>query len=532
MVGDGDLLERDEGGEVCLADLPRQHGGRHAHAQVVLDLVVEEVDCFGRGDDVDAVVCALRDVHAGDEGRPHDALHCRGPLVMQNTSANNLDILQNRGSLLHVVVGVMDSIMNAVMEQLLLKVLHGEPDSAPVVALGQVPPAALHEGERLCLPAAGVLPPVRVVVVDLTVHPDPAVRQLLLLARTLERLGPVDDPTDGVFVVLDPAAEVEVDIEVTEPQLPTHNLGVPLSEPVVTDGHPLHRGPVVNLHVALVGALRTNCTILICLTQSDVKICGVSWRVNLSPTPVSVVQHRVHSLHAVLAPHGPDGPHDDVLVDAAPGVEGAEDEDADAGVELHLDPGQDGQGHVRHHGQVAPDHVRPPAVDQPQGLLQPPAQVVQVDVLRLLVAGGQPRLERVLHVVGHEVSHRVGVPVVKVEDPSANSGEVAGAPPVPLGVEHVADPGGLDAGEQLVVQTRVAEQVLRHVELLDTLDGEGVAGGVVGAQPQPGVGVLVLLHDVLGEVGRHEAHDLRLGVRVNLRHEDAVIELDVVSEYP
>ena len=93
VVGDGDFLQGDKGGQVSLSDLPREDGRGHAVAQVVLYLVVQKVDRLGRGDDVDAVTGALGDVHTGHQRGPHDTLDGGGALVMENASS---DYLNNR----------------------------------------------------------------------------------------------------------------------------------------------------------------------------------------------------------------------------------------------------------------------------------------------------------------------------------------------------------------------------------------------------------------------------------------------------
>ena len=91
VVGDGDLLQRDEGGQVGLSDLPREDGRGHAVAQVVLDLVVQQVDGLGWGDDVDAVTGALGDVDTGHQGGPHHTLDGGGALIMEDSSSDDLN---------------------------------------------------------------------------------------------------------------------------------------------------------------------------------------------------------------------------------------------------------------------------------------------------------------------------------------------------------------------------------------------------------------------------------------------------------
>ena len=90
VVGDGDLLERDEGGQFSLPDLSGEDSSRDSNTEVVLDLVVEQVDHLGRGDDVDAVVGALGDVDTGDQRRSHHTLDCGGSFIVENTSTNYL----------------------------------------------------------------------------------------------------------------------------------------------------------------------------------------------------------------------------------------------------------------------------------------------------------------------------------------------------------------------------------------------------------------------------------------------------------
>ena len=91
VVGDGDLLQRDEGGQVGLSNLPSENGRGHAVAQVVFDLVVQEVDGLGRGDDVDAVTGALGDVDTGHQRGPHHTLDGGGALVMEDSSSDDLN---------------------------------------------------------------------------------------------------------------------------------------------------------------------------------------------------------------------------------------------------------------------------------------------------------------------------------------------------------------------------------------------------------------------------------------------------------
>ena len=94
VVRDGHLLQGDKGGQVGLSDLPGEDSGGDAVAEVVLDLVVQEVDGLGRGDDVDAVTGALGDVDAGHQRGPHHALDGGRALVMEDASSEDLNQLQ------------------------------------------------------------------------------------------------------------------------------------------------------------------------------------------------------------------------------------------------------------------------------------------------------------------------------------------------------------------------------------------------------------------------------------------------------
>ena len=90
VVGYGDLLEWDEGGQFSLPYLSSEDSSRDSNTEVVLDLVVEQVDHLGRGDDVDAVVGALGDVDTGHQRGSHHTLNCWRSFIVENTSANYL----------------------------------------------------------------------------------------------------------------------------------------------------------------------------------------------------------------------------------------------------------------------------------------------------------------------------------------------------------------------------------------------------------------------------------------------------------
>ena len=138
--------------------------------------------------------------------------------------------------------------MDVVVEELLLKVLHGEPYSTPVlVRVLQVSFSTVDEGEVLPLPVAAIL-----VAVDLSVHSDGTLGKSLLLASALVRLRPIDDPFQGVLVILDSLLKVKENVEFTEAQLSANHLCISLRESVVADRHPLHRGSVVDLQKSLI----------------------------------------------------------------------------------------------------------------------------------------------------------------------------------------------------------------------------------------------------------------------------------------
>jgi len=111
-----------------------------------------------------------------------------------------------------------------------------------------------------------------------------------------------------------------------------------------------------------------------------------------------------------------------------------------------------------------------------------------------------------LQVVGQEVRDSVGVPVIEVEETVPDDVDVRRAPVVLLHVDIVRHAGGVHAGQQLVVHALVAEEVLGDVELLNTLDGNSVTGGVVSMRVGL-VRVSVVLDNVLGKVGFDNAHD-------------------------
>ena len=90
VVGDGDSLDRVEGGELGLSHLARQDGGADSDAHVVLDLVVEHVHRLGRRDDVDAVVGGVRDVDRGKQRGRHHGLDGRRFFSMQNSGTDHL----------------------------------------------------------------------------------------------------------------------------------------------------------------------------------------------------------------------------------------------------------------------------------------------------------------------------------------------------------------------------------------------------------------------------------------------------------
>ena len=125
--------------------------------------------------------------------------------------------------------GVSDGVVDARVEQLLLKLFDGEADASPVlVVLAQVGLAAVDKDKVFGLPVASVL-----VSVDLTVHPQLTVGQSPLAPSALVRLGPEDDPVQRLSVVLDPLVKVQVHVQVAEPELSAHDLSVSLLKPAI-----------------------------------------------------------------------------------------------------------------------------------------------------------------------------------------------------------------------------------------------------------------------------------------------------------
>ena len=74
-------------------------------------------------------------------------------------------------------------------------------------------------------------------------------------------------------------------------------LCVSLCEPCVADGHPLHCGPVVDLHEPLVRVLVADGAVLVCHAQSDVEVLLVG-DAELAVAAVAVLQLKGKSFRA------------------------------------------------------------------------------------------------------------------------------------------------------------------------------------------------------------------------------------------
>ena len=109
--------------------------------------------------------------------------------------------------------------------------------------------------------------------------------------------------------------------------------------------------------------------------MADVLVLGVGGKAHPLSNPV------------VLDIRLPDGSHDNGSVDCPLGLQGPQDQDTNAGVELQDGPGLDGQFDAGHDSEVRFDDVRSvgTTVQEGQRVVETATQVVKVDSRRAVV---------------------------------------------------------------------------------------------------------------------------------------------------
>ena len=167
----------------------------------------------------------------------------------------------------------------------------------------------------------------------------------------------------------------------------TRHLGRPLVEARVADDRPAPLRPVVDLYKPLVVVRTADEPDLVSAPRVHVRVVDAVDGLDGNGRATAAVRPVLGRVDRAEA---------DAVVRGAGDDQRAENEDADARVELELDAGLDRQRFVFHHRQIAAYHVRLVAAMQPQVLRQAAAErPVQVKDGRLSAAGRSRGAERV-----------------------------------------------------------------------------------------------------------------------------------------